>query len=67
MGDMWSQLGDLLSSEFAKLTPAEWLDRHQAVHQRTLNVSRTRNRYTILLGRTTHLAYHLGQAILVKR
>ena len=26
-----------------------------------------RNRFTILVGRTTHLAYHLGQAILAER
>lgn len=67
MGDMWSQLGDLLWSEFAKLTPAEWLDRHQAVSPEDFEREPHRNRYAILLGRTTHLAYHLGQAILVKR
>jgi DinB superfamily len=67
IGDMWGQLGDLLWSEFAKLTPAEWLDRHQAVSPEDFEREPHRNRYAILLGRTTHLAYHLGQAILVKR
>jgi hypothetical protein len=67
MGDMWSQLDDLLRSEFAKLTPAEWLERHQAVPPEDFEREPHRNRYAILLGRTTHLAYHLGQAILVKR
>jgi len=65
MGDIWSELGDLLWSEFAKLTPAEWLDRHQAVSPEDFEREPHRNRYAIVLGRTTHLAYHLGQAILV--
>ena len=67
MGDMWSQLDDFLWGEFARLTPEEWLERHHGVSPEDFEREPHRNRYAILLGRTTHLAYHLGQAILVKR
>ena len=67
IGDMWTQLDDFLSSKFSKLAPGEWLERHHGVSEEDFEREPHRNRYAILLGRTTHLAYHYGQAILVKR
>jgi hypothetical protein len=67
MGDMWRQLDGFLGSEFAKLTAGEWLQRHHGVALEDFEREPHRNRYAILLSRTTHLAYHYGQVILVKR
>jgi len=38
--------------------------RHTAVSEEDFEREPHRNRFTVLLGRTTHLAYHLGQATL---
>jgi len=64
---IWMELDDVLWKEFAKLSPADWLARHNSVSPEDFDREPHRNRYSVLLGRTTHLAYHHGQAILAKR
>ena len=65
--EIWQELDGLLLKEFQKLTPSEWLQRHQAVSPEDFLREPHRNRYASLLGRTAHLAYHFGQAMLAKR
>lgn len=65
--EIWKELDVLLWREFPKLTPSEWLQRHQAVSPEEFLREPHRNRYASLLGRTAHLAYHFGQAMLAKR
>ena len=67
ISDIWKQLDEFLWEHFTKLTPGEWLERHQSVSPEDFEKETHRNRYAILLGRTGHIQYHLGQAILVKR
>ena len=64
---IWTEVDDFLWAEFQRLSPAEWLQRHQAVSLEDFIREPHRNRYASLLGRTAHLAYHFGQAILAKR
>ena len=64
--EMWMQVDVTLWQEFQKLSPSEWLQRHQAVSQEDFVREPHRNRYASLLGRTAHLAYHIGQAILAR-
>jgi hypothetical protein len=64
---IWKQLDVALWEEFQKLSPSDWLQRHQAVSPEDFVREPHRNRYASLLGRTAHLAYHLGQAVLAKR
>jgi hypothetical protein len=67
MAEMWQRLDELLSAEFTKLSPSGWLEPHQAVSPEDFKNEPHRNRFAILLGRTTHLAHHYGQARLAKR
>jgi hypothetical protein len=60
--DVNKHLWDIIS----KWTPAEWLSRHTAVSEEDFAKEPHRNRYSVLLSRTTHLASHQGQLILVK-
>ena len=53
------------SGAFSKLE-SEWLQKHTSVSEEDFLREPHRNRFTILLGRTGHVAYHLGQAILAK-
>ena len=65
--EIWTQLDVALWEEFQKLSSSDWLQRHQGVSAEDFAREPHRNRYASLLGRTAHLAYHLGQAILAPR
>ena len=65
--DIWTQLDVALWEEFQKLSPSDWLQRHQGVSPEDFIREPHRNRYASLLGRTAHLAYHFGQAMLAQR
>ena len=41
-----------------------WLERHAAVSEEDFAKDPSRNRFAVLLSRTNHLSYHLGQAVL---
>ena len=62
----WEEINARLSTEFAKLSPAQWAQKHASVSEADFAREPHRNRFAILLGRTSHLAYHLGQANLAK-
>jgi hypothetical protein len=62
----WQEINTRLSMEFAKLSPAEWAQKHASVSEEDFVREPHRNRFAVLLGRTQHLAYHLGQANLAK-
>jgi hypothetical protein len=62
----WEEINVHLSAEFAKLSPAQWAQKHASVSEEDFAREPHRNRFAILLGRTSHLAYHLGQANLAK-
>src|SRR6266550_2491126 len=49
---------------FASLSAADWLKKHGAVSEEDFLKEPLRNRLAILLSRTNHLAYHLGQTAL---
>jgi len=59
----WQEINAALNPAIFKLTPAEWTDRHTAVSPEDFLREPHRNRFNVLLSRTNHLAYHLGQAI----
>jgi hypothetical protein len=65
--EIWTRLDVALWEEFQKLSSSDWLQRHQGVSPEDFVREPHRNRYASLLGRTAHLAYHLGQAILAQR
>jgi len=63
----WKQVNDKLSAEFAKLSPADWLKKHTAVSAEDFAKEPHRNRLSVLLSRTGHVAYHLGQVALAPK
>ncbi|HWZ82203.1 MAG TPA: hypothetical protein VNW47_06255 [Terriglobales bacterium] len=64
---IWQETSQLLWTEFVKLSVADWLQKHGAVSEEDFLREPHRNRFTVLLGRTGHIAYHLGQAKLWER
>ena len=63
----WDKVNNRLLEGFAKLQPIEWLEKHAAVSDEDFAINRLRNRFAILLSRTNHLSYHIGQAGLVRK
>ena len=61
------ETAQILWTGFLKLSAAEWLQKHGAVSEEDFVREPHRNRFTMLLGRTAHIAYHLGQAKLSER
>ena len=60
----WSEVNGSLSEKLGRLTPQEWLQRHMAMSDEDYAKDPTRNRLSVLLSRTNHLSYHLGQIVL---
>jgi hypothetical protein len=60
----WKTVNGELSKGFEKMSWPDWLQRHAAVSQEDFAKDASRNRLSILLSRTNHLSYHLGQAVL---
>ena len=58
----WNAIDGELWTGFEKMSWSDWLQRHTAVSEEDFAKDASRNRYAILLGRTNHLSYHLGQA-----
>lgn len=64
--EMWTEVDVALWQQFQKLSPSEWLQRHQGVSEEDFAREPHSTRYASLLGRSAHIAYHFGQAILTK-
>jgi hypothetical protein len=60
----WSEVNGKLLSQFENLSADEWLLRHHAMSEEDYAKDPTRNRLAVLLSRTNHVSYHLGQITL---
>jgi len=63
----WKLVSDQLNAGIAGLSPAQWLEKHTAVKDEDFAKDPLRNKLSILLTRTNHLSYHIGQTSLVPR
>ncbi len=60
----WNVVNAELWNGFEKMSWSDWVQRHSAVSEEDFAKDASRNRFSILLSRTNHLSYHLGQAVL---
>jgi len=63
----WTELNAILASHFDQLSPAQWLERHSGVSEKDFLREPHRNRLSILVGRTNHVSYHLGQLMFLAK
>ncbi len=63
----WQEINQKLWEGIAKLSASDWAQRHTAASEQDFEREPHRNRFGVLLGRTAHLAYHVGQAALAQR
>jgi uncharacterized damage-inducible protein DinB len=62
----WAEVNQNLLAKMEALSPEEWLRRHATVSEEDFGKNPTRNRLNILLSRTRHISYHLGQMALAR-
>ena len=55
-----------LNGHIQSTTPSEWMERHTAVSAEAFEKEPHRNKLNIIISRTNHMAYHLGQLALLK-
>lgn len=63
----WDEVNSSLLAGFSSFTAGEWAQKHTVVSDADFAANPLRNRLAILLSRTSHVAYHLGQAVLAPK
>lgn len=64
--NMWQAQQALMKEQFEKMTPSAWFEKHSAVTTEDFEKEPHRNKLNIIITRTSHLQYHMGQLILLK-
>lgn len=57
----WAEINTALTSKFNAMQPEEWFERHTAVSPEDFAKEPHRNRLNVIITRTVHQGYHLGQ------
>jgi hypothetical protein len=63
----WNDINGKLLAGFESLSAAEWLQKHTQVSDADFAQDPRRNRFAVLLSRTNHLSFHLGQTALIPK
>jgi hypothetical protein len=64
---MWDEVHARLLDGIGAFDAAGWAHKHTIVSDADFAANPLRNRFAVLLSRTNHLAYHLGQVVLAAR
>ena len=62
----WNKQNEVVTQKFNSLQPDEWFLKHNSVSAEDFVKETHRNKLNVLLTRTTHLSYHVGQLMLLK-
>ena len=62
----WAEVNNKLTAAFERFTLQDWLEKHASVSDEDFAENPTRNRLAVVVSRTNHVSYHLGQVILAK-
>lgn len=65
--EVWNTVNSTLATHFNKLSADEWFDKHTSVSDEDFVKEPHRNRLNVLVGRTNHMQYHVGQVALVRK
>jgi len=63
---IWKKQVEDMKQKFERLTTDNWFEKHTVVSAEDFVKEPHRNKLNIVLTRTTHLQYHIGQLILLK-
>ena len=62
----WKKSNEQLSAYFENMSPEDWFAKHTAMTDQDLVNDPGRNKLSVLLNRTNHVSYHLGQLVLAR-
>jgi hypothetical protein len=62
----WNDQCKVMQEKFDAMEPEEWFARHTAVSAEDFAKEPHRNKLNIVITRTSHLQYHIGQMVLLK-
>ncbi len=62
----WNHINEVLNQRFQTLKSEDWFEKHTAVTAEEFVNEPHRNKLNIIITRTSHLAWHMGQFILIK-
>jgi hypothetical protein len=57
----WNEINEKLNSHMVTMQPADWFQKHSLVSAEDFAKEPHRNKLNILVNRTSHQSYHLGQ------
>ena len=63
----WKAVNANLAKQLDNLSPEEWLEKHTSISEEDFAKEPHRNRLNVVISRTNHLSYHLGQLVLLKK
>jgi hypothetical protein len=63
----WETVNSKLAGHFNSLPADGWFEKHTAVSDEDFVKEPHRNRLNVLVGRTNHLQYHMGQVALIRK
>ena len=62
----WNKVHFALKNYFDKMSPAQWFERHNSISEEDFILEPYRNKLSVLMSRTSHMAWHYGQVLLAK-
>lgn len=63
----WNSVQGTLANHFAELTAEDWFKKHATISHEDFLKEPHRNKLSVLINRTNHMAYHLGQMAYLKK
>jgi hypothetical protein len=63
----WKEVNAELANKISGFSPFDWFQKHGAVSAKDFAKEPHRNKLNIIINRTSHLATHYGQLLLLKR
>lgn len=63
----WEEVHQLLFTNLESLSDEQWFEKHTAVSDEDFATEPHRNRLNVVLSRSNHLSYHLGQIVLLRK
>jgi hypothetical protein len=64
---VWKNVNSKLAKHYTNLSADEWFQKHSSVSAEDFMKEPHRNRLNVIIGRTNHLQYHIGQVALLKK
>ena len=61
--EYWNKVNTLLKQKMDAMQPSDWFTKHSAISAEDFEKEPHRNKLNILINRTNHQSYHMGQLI----